>query len=131
MNRFSSNVARPVLAATAAAGMALGLAACASPGKPPTAELASAQASITQAETAGAVQQAPVELLAAREKFSRAQAAVREERFGRARRLADEAEVDAELAEQKARAVKAQAAAQELARANDLLRREIERNGRP
>lgn len=111
--------------------MALGLVACASPGKPPTAELASAQASITQAETAGAVQQAPVELLTAREKFGRAQAAVREEHFEQARRLANQAEVDAELAERKARAVKAQAAAQELARSNDLLRQEIERSGRP
>lgn len=130
MNRFSPDTLRFVHAAVAS-GMALGLAACASPGKPPTAELTSAQASITQAESAGAVQQAPVELLTAREKLGRAQAAAREERFDQARRLANQAEVDAELAEQKSRVAKAQTAAQELARANDLLRREIERSGRP
>lgn len=128
MNSYSTLPVRPALVATAV--WAVLLAGCAGPGQPPTAEMATAQASIAQAETAGAVQQAPVELLSARDKFGRAQAAVREERYEQARRLAAQAEVDAELAERKARAVKAQAAAQELARSNDLLRQEIERNRR-
>ncbi|MEO8248082.1 MAG: DUF4398 domain-containing protein [Burkholderiales bacterium] len=120
------------LCATAcAASTVLLLAACASTGKAPTGELASARTSVTQAETAGALQQAPVELLAAREKLGMAEAALRDERYEQARRLATEAQVDAQLAEQKARATKAQAAAQELARSNELLRQEIQRSGRP
>jgi hypothetical protein len=103
------------------------LAACATPGVAPVAELTRARASIAQAESAGAADKAPVELLAAREKLGQAEAAAREERFVTARRLSELAEADAELAERKARAVKAQAAATELARGNDMLRQELER----
>ena len=110
---------------------ALLLAACATPGIAPVGELATAQASIAQAESAGAVQAAPVELLAARDKLGKAQAAVREQRFEVARRLAAEAEADADLAERTARALKAQAAATELARNDEVLRKELERKGRP
>lgn len=103
------------------------LGACASKGISPLAELATARAAIAQAESAGALDAAPVDLLAARDKFGKAEAAARAERFDEARRLAARAEADAELAQRKARAVKAQAAAAELARSNDLLRAEIER----
>ncbi|MDH3318561.1 MAG: DUF4398 domain-containing protein [Betaproteobacteria bacterium] len=106
------------------------LGACATAELPPTAELAAANAALTQAESAGAQRWAPVELLAAREKLSRADAAVREERFGDARRLAEAAEADALLADRKTRAVNAQQAAEELVRSNELLRREAERNVR-
>jgi|KBSSwiStaDraftv2_1062776.scaffolds.fasta_scaffold298723_2 Domain of unknown function (DUF4398) len=103
------------------------LAACATPGTAPIAELTNARAAIAQAEGAGAAEKAPVELLAAREKLGRAEAASREERFEVARRLSEQAMADADLAERKARAVKAQAAATELARGNDMLRQELER----
>ena len=103
------------------------LAACASPGVRPSAELASAQASIAQAESAGALTQAPVDLLSAREKFGQAEAAARDERFLQARLLAERAQADAEVAERRARADKAQATVAELARSNDALRREIQR----
>ena len=104
------------------------LGACATPVPPPTAELAAARAAITQAESAGAQRSAPVELLAAREKLRMADTAVREERFVDARRLAEQAEADAQLADRKARAAKAQEAADELVRSNELLRSETERN---
>lgn len=113
------------------AGLALVLAACASPGVAPVGELASARASIAQAESAGALEAAPLELLSARDKFAKAEAAVREERFDAARRLAAQAEVEAEVAERKARSVKAQTAAAEIARSNELLRNELERKARP
>jgi hypothetical protein len=103
------------------------LAACATPGEPPVAQLVSARASIAQAESAGAADQAPVELLAAREKLGKAEAASGEKRFEPARRWSEQAEADAELAERKARAAKAQAAVTELARGNDMLRQELER----
>ena len=114
-------------AAPVAVGLLGVLAACATPGTAPIAELTNARASIAQAESAGAAEKAPVELLAAREKMGRAEAASREERFEVARRLSEQAMADADLAERKARAVKAQAAATELARSNDLLRQELER----
>ncbi len=104
------------------------LAACATVETLPAAEIAAAQAAITQAESAGAQRAAPVELLAAREKLEKADAAVRAERFGEARRLAEAAEADAMLADRKARAAKAQSAADELVRSNELLRIEAGRN---
>lgn len=115
----------PMLAGLLAA---LLLAACAAVEILPAAEIAAAQAAITQAESVGAKSAAPVELLAAREKLEQAEAAVRAERFGPARRLAEAAEADAMLADRKARAAKAQSAAQELARSNELLRIEAGRN---
>lgn len=119
-------------ARAAVAGLlaAMLLGACATAELPPTAEIAAANAAITQAEGAGAQTSAPVELLAAREKLGKIEAALREERFADARRLADAAEADAQLADRKARAVKARNAADELARSNELLRRETERNVR-
>ena len=116
-----------VTVAIAALGLTALLGACASKGAAPVTELASARASIAQAESAGALTEAPVELLAARDKLGKAEAYAREERFDEARQIAARAEADAELAERKARAVKAQAAATELARSNELLRKEIDR----
>jgi len=104
------------------------LAACVTVEPMPATEIAAAQAAITQAESAGAQRAAPVELLAAREKLERVDVAVREERFGDARRLAEAAEADALLADRRARAAKAQSAADELVRSNELLRVEAGRN---
>ncbi|HSG75567.1 MAG TPA: DUF4398 domain-containing protein [Burkholderiales bacterium] len=122
----------PISARRRAAGAgllaALLLGACATVEPLPAAEIAAAQAAITQAESAGAKHAAPVELLAAREKLEKADVAVREERFGDARRLAEAAEADALLADRKARAAKAQSAADELVRSNELLRIEAGRN---
>ncbi len=103
------------------------LTACASTGTPPVAELSRARALISQAESAGALRSAPVELMAARDKLGRAEAAVREERYALARQLAEAAEADALLAERKTRAEKAQSAVAELERGNATLRQEIER----
>jgi hypothetical protein len=119
MNRRS--VSPHVSTALLAAALTLG--ACASD-PIPSASLATARSAITEAEAAGAMQSAPVELLSAREKLDRAQNAVSEEQYVAARRFAERAEADALLAERRARAMKAERAAQELARSNELLRRE-------
>lgn len=103
------------------------LGACASKGINPVAELTTARASISQAESAGALQLAPVEMLAARSKLSKAEAAAREERFIESRRMAEEATADAEVAERTARAVKSARAAEELNRANAALEKETMR----
>lgn len=119
------------LATAGAASLVVLLGACASKAVAPTDQLATARASIAQAESAGAMDAAPLELLAARDKLRKAEGAVREERFVQARRFAEEAEADGEVAERKARAVKAEAAAAALARSNAVLRKEADRKARP
>lgn len=115
------------LTAASTLALALSLIACASAPPPPVAALTTARAAVTQAEAAGAGQMAPVELLSAREKLTRADQAVREERFGEARRLADESAADAQLAERSARVQRAQQAAAEMRRSNATLEAEIDR----
>lgn len=115
------------LAIISISGLIALLPACASTGTAPIAEMAAARASISQAESAGALDLAPVDLLSARDKLSKAEAASQEKSFETAQQLAAKAQADAELAERKTRAVKAQTAADELARSNELLRKEINR----
>lgn len=64
---------------------------------PPLAEMAVAKAAVERAEQPAA-RHAPDELLGAQRKLAAAQTALRNENFEQARRLADEAEVDARLA---------------------------------
>ena len=125
MNQFQTP--KRSLAAIAVVFSVLLLGACASKGVNPVVELTTAQASISQAESAGALQLAPVEMLAARDKLSKAQAAARDERFTESRRLAQEAAVDADVAERKSRAAKAARTAEELSRANAALEQEAMR----
>lgn len=72
----------------------------------PYADMAAARASIWRAHHAGAMQFAQSEMLAAREKLSRSEDAAREQRSIQARRLAQQAEADADLAACRARAAK-------------------------
>lgn len=124
-NNALSRRHRRLGAAVLAMSAAFFLGGCATKGVAPVAEMATARSSITQAEAAGAGSLAPVELLAARDKLVRAQAAVATEQFSQARRLAEEASVDAELAERKARAERSRKAATELQRSNAVLQKEI------
>lgn len=116
-----------LVAALLAAGALATLGACATKGPPPTSEMATARAIISQAEASGAAQSAPVELLSARENIVKAEAAVRAENYEPARRMAVKAEADASVADRKARAKKAEMAVDEVNRSNDLLRQEIAR----
>ncbi|MGQ9364712.1 DUF4398 domain-containing protein [Azospirillum sp. ST 5-10] len=99
---------RATLAATL---LSLGLAACAGGPPPPTAEMGAAEQAIDTAERAGALEHAPVELQSARDKLAAADAAMRDDERGEARRLAEQARADAELAAVRAE----QAAAREAA----------------
>jgi hypothetical protein len=92
MNRFTTACAATAL---------LLLGACAG-GEPPRAELGAADAAIQAAQRSGAGERAPVELNSARMKYQGATAAVRDEDYDRAARLAREAEIDAQLAAAKA-----------------------------
>jgi hypothetical protein len=79
------------------------VAACSST-PPPVAEISAAQTAVTAAEQADAAQHAPGDLDRARDKVLRAQAAMQEDEIDEARRLAEQALVDARLAEAKSRA---------------------------
>jgi hypothetical protein len=74
----------------------------------PVAEMSAAQTAVTSAEEANAAEYAPSDLDRARDKLIRAQAAMQEEDNEEARRLAEQALVDARVAEAKARAETAQ-----------------------
>jgi hypothetical protein len=108
------------------AGVALLAAGCASAPEP-TAQIDSAKQAIEQAERAQAAEHAAPELSQARSKLESANTAVKNEEMEQAARLADEARADAELASARTAAVKAQAANDELRRANQVL---IEEMGR-
>ena len=112
----------------ALAAIVVTLAACASKGIAPVEQLSNARASIAQAESAGAAQTASVELLSSRDKLTRAEGAVRDEKFDMARALAEQSQADAQLAERKARTAKAEAAAAAIVRSNQQLGQEAQRN---
>jgi len=103
------------------------LGACSTQGEVPVADLATARTSVNQAEAAGAPQLAPTEFLAARDKLSRAEEAMHDKRYDDARNLSQEAAVDADVAERKARAVKSTSAAMDLQQANAVLGSELNR----
>lgn len=100
----------PLLAAACAAAL---LAGCGS-APVPREQLAVSQASIQAAQTAGAPELAPVELERAKEKYAMAVAAAKERQFVVARKLADEADVDAQVARTKAQAERSRRSADEV-----------------
>ena len=123
----SVNSARPFAAFTSVAvllGLALG--GCASTGDLPREEMAVARAAVDRAAgPAGA--DAPVEVSQAREKLERANAAVARKDYDVARRLAEQAEVDANLAEARSHSARSDRALQEVREGIRQLRAEIAR----
>lgn len=105
------------------------IAGCASVPKP-TEQLAVSRSAITNAERAGGAEYAPVEMRAARDKMDRAGKAMAREDYEDARRLAEEAQVDARLAEKTAESAKAQKAAVALSDDIRVLREEINRKSK-
>jgi hypothetical protein len=108
---------------------ALALAACANEVPPPTTQVTLADTTIRDAEGAGAVQHAPVELNTAREKLEAARREMQDENNEEALRLAEEAEADARLAELRARTKTTREAVAAIQSSIDTMRREI--NTRP
>ncbi len=109
-----------------AAGAAILLAACAST-PPPTDQLAVSTAAVANAVSAGSGQFAAADLKMARDKLDRANVAMTAKDYELARSLAQEAQVDARLAEARANAAKAQKAADELQEGRRILREEMDR----
>lgn len=102
--------------------------ACASGPERPHQALARAEASIEQAEQSGAREYGGAELSAAREKLRTARMAADEGDQAVARRLAEQAALDAELAGAMTRNRKAEASVEELDRSIETLREEIARS---
>jgi len=91
--------------------------------------IAEARASIRAAERGGAGRRASITLKAARDNLSKAQVDADNRRWDDAERAATRALRDAELADAKARALRAQETLAELQAAVDTLERELNRMG--
>jgi hypothetical protein len=103
-----------------------GLAACAS-APMPTEQLAVAEAAVQRASSVSTRESAPAELGMAVDKLARARSAVQAGDAERARRLADEAALDAQVADIRAQTVRANLAARDSEAAARVLREELTR----
>ena len=123
MNTIESPLSRfqlPKLAAVALGGLLL--VGCA--GNPPNEQFAVTEPAVRSAVSAGATQYAPVDMRAAQEKWKQAELAMQKENYDEARRLAQQAEWDARVAERKAQAAKAQKAVEDAQKGIQELREE-------
>jgi len=89
---------------------------------------ASAERAILAAERAGAEELAPVELKFAREKLAEARLGNEQRKYEIARYLVEESEINSELAIEQSRAAQSRRKVNELRRANEVLREELEMN---
>jgi len=97
-------------------------------GIPPTEQIAVSKAAVNSASSAGGTQFAPVPMRTAMEKMDAVERAMVIKEYLLAQRLAEQAEVDAQLAAATVRSIKAQNAASELQQSNRVLRQEIDRS---
>ena len=116
--------------AAAFAATVVALAACASN---PVADekIAVAKASLQRAEGSGAPEFAPVELASARDKLARAEKANTDRNLQPATLLAEQANIDAELAEANAQQQRSHKAAMEFDTSMQTLRQESTRSSQP
>ncbi|MEQ1485674.1 DUF4398 domain-containing protein [Methyloglobulus sp.] len=94
----------------------------------PTEQMAVSKVAVSNATSAGGNEFAPLQLKSAMEKMDGAERAMVAENYLQARQLAEQAQVDAQLAATTARSAKAQKAAGALQEGNRVLRQEIDRN---
>jgi len=107
----SSSPLRGLKLAALALGSSLVLAGCA--GNPPTEQYAVTQSAVNSAVSAGGTEFAAVEMKAAQDKLKQAEIAMHDKKYDEAKRLAEQAEWDARVAERKAQAAKAEKAVQD------------------
>lgn len=118
--------AKTLKLAALALGSTLVLAGCA--GKPPTEQYAVTQSAVNSAVSAGGTEYAAVEMKAAQDKFKQAEVAMHDKKYDEAKRLAEQAEWDARVAERKAQAAKAEKAVQEARAGVQDIREESQRS---
>jgi hypothetical protein len=100
-------------------------AACASTPRP-TEDLARADALVRNAQDEGAARYAPAPMQRATQQLDQARIDVNRRRYTEARRAAQKAQVEAELASAEARRINAQTTVHELQRGNEALRQELQ-----
>jgi len=103
-------------------------AGCAAQGPIPTDQLTRARVLVEQADKADAQRYAPADLQRAHDELSSADKAVSDHKYDDARRYAENAQVDADLASARASSGEAQRAAREVDRSIDSLKQESERH---
>jgi hypothetical protein len=82
------------------------------------------QSAVNSAVSAGGTEFAAVEMKSAQDKLKQAEIAMHDKNYDEARRLAEQAEWDARVAERKAQAAKAEQAVKDSQKAVDELRKE-------
>ncbi len=113
----------------AAAVLLCGFAAgCATQGPKPTQEMTRAQALIEQADRSDAQRYAAADLQRAHDELNNADKANGNGKYDEARRYAEAAAVDADVATARAASANAQHAAKEVEQSNETLRQEAERD---
>ena|SRR5258707_394858 len=117
---------RPVIT-TAAAFLCVLAGGCATQGPQPTEEMTRARTLIQQADTSGAQRYAAADLQRAHDELNNADKANAEKKYDDARRYAESAAADADVAAARAAAGEAQHAAHEVAQSNETLRQESAR----
>ncbi|AYG06585.1 DUF4398 domain-containing protein [Pseudomonas fluorescens] len=120
--KSSFNHLRGLKLAALAIGTSFVLAGCA--GNPPTEQYAVTQSAVNSAVSAGGTEYAAVEMKAAQDKLKQAELAMHDKKYDEARRLAEQAEWDARVAERKAQAAKADLALKDSQKAIEELRNE-------
>jgi hypothetical protein len=118
----SINGLRGLKLAALAIGSSFILAGCA--GNPPSEQYAVTQSAVNSAVSAGGTEFAAVEMKAAQDKLKQAEIAMHDKNYEEARRLAEQAEWDARVAERKAQAAKAEQALKDSQKGVQELRQE-------
>ena len=111
--------------AALALGSSLVLAGCA--GNPPSEQYAVTQSAVNSAVSAGGTEFAAVEMKSAQDKLKQAEIAMHDKKYDEAKRLAEQAEWDARVAERKAQAAKAEQAVKDSQKGVQELRQESQR----
>ena len=120
--KSSFNHLRGLKLAALAIGTSFVLAGCA--GNPPTEQYAVTQFAVNSAVSAGGTEYAAVEMKSAQDKLKQAEIAMHDKKYEEARRLAEQAEWDARVAERKSQAAKAEQAVKDSQKAVQELRQE-------
>jgi predicted acylesterase/phospholipase RssA len=108
--------------------MALLIISCGTTKKSPVEKISNAELAISRAQDNNAREFATIELRRAQDNLEQAKQAVQEEEFDKAERLAEQAFMDASLADEKAESEKANKSTKELRESVDTLKQEMERN---
>lgn len=133
MNTLTANTPTKSLRGLKLAALALGasfvLAGCA--GNPPSEQYAVSQSAVNSAVSAGGTEYSAVEMKSAQDKLKQAEIAMQEQKYDEARRLAEQAEWDARVAERKSQAAKAERAVQDARQGVNEIREEGMRQVQP